>query len=117
MAYELDTKAAWLLLNPKKTSLAIAAVGFGGGYLGQTLVDHNLFERFGSLTVALAVLVFGIVAAELLNRAQDGYFSREDNDPNEPTSVQNIRKTLNFQSVLVFLGTLQWGFGGLLFGR
>jgi|TARA_B110000908_G_scaffold172259_1_gene238639 hypothetical protein len=116
MGFSLDKKAAWLLLHPLKTAAAISLFGLVGGFLAQKLLCQDLFERFGSLTVALSVLAFGIVASELLNRSQDGHYARVEDDRLEPTSAFNIRRTFNFQALLVFAGTIQWGFGSLLFG-
>ncbi|MCR9275050.1 MULTISPECIES: hypothetical protein [Mameliella] len=116
ISYSPDPKAVAVLLHPLSISFAIFAFGLIGGYIAEDLLGNSMFERFGALTAGLGVLVFGFVAAELLNRSQDARFAREDDDPSDPFSVSNIRSAPNYQAFLVFVGTLQWGFGSIVMG-
>jgi len=117
MAFPVPKTVRWLLLNLEVPAVLILGVGILGGFAAERAFGLGLFERFGALTAGLAVLVFGLVSSELLNKAQDAYFARGKDDLRDPFGVSNIRRCLGLQSVVVLLGTLQWGFGALVFGN
>ena len=116
MAYEVDPKARFILGNPVSTALICLGVGLLGGFLAQQYFGQNLFEQFGAVTAALALLSFGVVASELLVRGQFSFIMGEDGEPDEPFKTKNVRTVLSWQTACGFIGTLQWGFGSLVFG-
>ena len=109
------TKFSELVLrHPTLIAGLVLLLGIGGGLAANYLFKNNLFERFGSFTVALGVFSFGSVSSELLNRSQDGRWAREDDFSGGIYSRKNIRNTMFWQTAIVSIGTIQWGFGGLV---
>ncbi|MEB8388467.1 hypothetical protein OO012_14665 [Rhodobacteraceae bacterium KMM 6894] len=116
MAYETNKKAAVILSYPLPVAFSILTIGLLGGYIAHSFFGNFFFERFGALTAGLGVLVFGIVAAELLTRAQISFNMGDDGEPPHPFKTKSVRFALDCQAFVVFAGTLQWGFGGLIIG-
>ncbi|MEO1137846.1 MAG: hypothetical protein AAFW87_00180 [Pseudomonadota bacterium] len=116
MAYEKDPKAVLILEYPLPIAFLILSIGALGGFFAEQHFGHSLFERFGALTAGLGVLVFGVAAAELLTRAQISFFMGDDGEPPAPFKIKTVRFALDCQALVVFAGTIQWGFGGLLMG-
>lgn len=115
MAYSTAKFPTLVLKHPKLAALLVLIVGCGGGVLAEWLGFSGLFERFGALNIALGVLLFGSLASELLVRAQGTFILGNDGEPREPFKFKQVRSALNWQTFVVVLGTVQWGFGGLLF--
>ncbi|MFT4961381.1 MAG: hypothetical protein ACI92Z_002471 [Paracoccaceae bacterium] len=114
MAYT-PAKIPVLVLNkPLFAGVIVLFFGMGCGTLFQSTFANNLFERFGALNVALGVFLFGTVASELMVRGKASLIVGADGEPGEPFKLQKIRRALNVQAAVVTLGTIQWGFGGLL---
>ncbi len=116
MSYAPDRKAVFILDHPLPISFLILVVGFVGGYLVESASSQPFFERFGALTAGLGVLVFGVAAGELLTRSQGSFIMDDDGEPPAPFKSSTVRYALNCQAVVVFLGTIQWGFGSMLVG-
>jgi len=74
-----------------------------------------MFERFGSLTVAIGILVFGYVVTELQVRGQFSLLMPDDGLPPSPFKPSEVRLALFVQTIVVCIGTIQWGFGSLAF--
>ena len=111
--FEFSPIPKWILLNPEAVALLVIGFGVFGGLLTEQNFGSNFFERFGALTAGVGALLFGLVSSELLNRSQDGYYARTEDDPSSPFAASNIRRTLSIQSFVVLFGTIQWGFGSL----
>ena len=117
IAFSPSKLATWILLNSGKCALGMVGLGVGAGVLFGLTLGSIWFTSFGAVTIALGVAGFGVVASDLLNRAQDGRVARDKDDPSKPFSPGNIRTCLNYQTFVVVLGTLQSGFGGLIMGN
>lgn len=117
MAYKPDTKALAILRYPLPIAFSICLLGLIGGYFAQGYFGNGLFERFGSLTAGLGAFVFGIAAAELLIRSQVTFIMGDDGEAAAPFKARTVRFALDCQAAVVLVGTIQWGFGGLLFGN
>jgi hypothetical protein len=117
MAYEADAKAIIVLKYPLPIAVAILLFGLIGGYFAEAAFANSLFERFGALTAGLGVLLFGIAAAELLTRSQISFYMGDDGEPPEPFKSRTVRFALDCQALVVFIGTIQWGFGGMIMGK
>jgi len=116
MGYQVDKKADFILRNPTASAILCLALGILGGVIAEQSIGANLFERFGALTVGFSLVVFGIVASELLVRGQYTFWMGEDGEPADPFKSKTVRHALLWQTVVAFLGTIQWGFGSLLLG-
>ncbi|WP_131824996.1 hypothetical protein [Yoonia rosea] len=103
-----------MLKYPLTSALFVVAVGACLGAVAQIYFGNNLFERFGSFTVAFAIVVFGTVTNLLQSRAQGSYIMDDDGEPPEPFKTNTVKRALNWQGFALIIGTLQWGFGGLL---
>ena len=117
MAWKVDAKAMWVFQNPLTCAILIVGVGLLGGVLSQNAWGNSLFERFGALTAGFGVFVFGIVASELLARGQYTFILDKHGEPADPFKASTVRFALGCQAFVVFIGTIQWGFGSLLFQR
>lgn len=102
------------LQRPLLVGMGCLLLGLLGGFVVEVSGLCGFFGRFGSLTVALGALAFGAIASDLLIRAQVGRFADDNGDLPHPYSRTHLRKVLGVQAIVVFLGTLQWGFGDLL---
>lgn len=117
MGYKPDKKATLVLQYPLPLAFLIVFSGLVFGWLAEASFGHNMFERFGALTAGLGVLVFGVAASELLTRSQFTLIMQNDGEPPEPFKTKTVRFALNCQAIVVFIGTMQWGFGALVTGR
>jgi hypothetical protein len=117
MACEPNPIALKILRYPFLLAFGILVFGLLGGYLAETSFGNSLFERFGALTAGIGVLLFGVAAGELLTRGQHSFYMDDDGEPVEPFKSRTVRLALNCQALVVFIGTIQWGFGGLLIAR
>jgi hypothetical protein len=90
--------------------------GVLGGLFAQAIFGNNLFERFGALHAGIGVLVFGIAASELLARSQISFWTGADGEAPHPFNSKSVRFALTCQALVVFAGTIQWGFGSLIMG-
>ncbi|MEO0400961.1 MAG: hypothetical protein AAF214_01160 [Pseudomonadota bacterium] len=113
MAYQADKKAIFVLSHPIVSGLIIIIIGVLGGVYAAQLFGPNMFERFGSLTVALGVLIFGCVVTELQVRGQSSLITADNGLPPSPFTPPEVRLALFVQTLVVCIGTIQWGFGSL----
>ena len=114
MAYVANPLSVWILRNPFTAAAIPLSFGLGGGLLLELFVWNDIFGPFGSVTVAISVLVFGTLAGELLTRSQGSFVMHDDSEPGEPFKFQQVRRVLSLETVVIALGTIQWGFGHLL---
>ncbi len=118
MAYTYPPFPVWVVKNPVVAATVVTLFGIIGGLIAAILLPcHNLFERFGSVTTMLGLLVFGSLASELLVRSQGTFTMQNDGEPGGPFKFAPTRKALTLQTIVVCIGTLQWGFGSLVFAR
>lgn len=102
------------LHHPCWVAIACLALGVGGGAFLETLFSSSFFGRTGAITVALGVLTFGATASDLLIRSQVGRVSDGNGDLPEPYNRANLRRVMGMQTLVVVVGTIQWGFGDLV---
>ncbi|QCO54770.1 hypothetical protein EOK75_02565 [Pseudorhodobacter turbinis] len=118
MAYTESAFPVWVVKNPILAACIILTTGtFGGAVTAFAVPGMNLFERFGALTTMLGVFVFGSLASELLVRAQGAFAMGNDLEPAGTFKFGLTRKALNWQTAVIAIGTLQWGFGSLIIAR
>jgi hypothetical protein len=118
MAYTYSPFPVWVVKHPIISALVVTVLGVGGGLLAALVFpERNLFERFGSVTTMLGLLVFGTLGGELLVRSQGTFAMQNDGEPGGPFKFAPTRKALTLQTVVVCIGTIQWGFGSLMFAR
>ena len=118
MGYKHSPFAAVVVKNPGIVAAIVLAVGLLGGIAAAIAMPTlNLFERFGAVTTSLGLVVFGSLASELLVRSQGSFVMQDDGEPGGPFKFAVTRRALTLQTWVVLIGTLQWGFGSLVFAR
>ena len=118
MAYAPANFPVLVLKRPISAAASSIAFGLLGGIAAAALWNgHNLFERFGAVTTALGILTFGAMASELLVRSQGSFIMGDDGEPGAPFNFATVRSALSWQTFVVLIGTMQWGFGALIFVR
>lgn len=118
MAYHASAFPVWVLNRPLISACMVLLFGLGGGAIAAMIFKGmNLFERFGAVTTTLGLVVFGSLASELLVRSQGSFIMSGDGEPSAPFNFATVRHALNLQTIVVGIGTLQWGFGSLIFAR
>jgi hypothetical protein len=115
MSYRPAKFPVLILRHPFTAGAIVLGVGICGGTAFQALFGDNFVERFGALSVALGTFLFGTVTSELMVRGQAMLIVGQDGEPDEPFKLRRIRRTLIVQAAVVALGTIQWGFGSLMF--
>ena len=118
MAYVYGPFPVWVARNPKKAAFLVLTIGLLGGVVMAFIFPGlNLFERFGAVTTSLGLLVFGSLASELLVRSLGTQIMGNNGQPGGPLKFDMTRHALTLQTWVVLIGTLQWGFGSLVFSR
>ncbi|MCP4206116.1 MAG: hypothetical protein GY767_03585 [Shimia sp.] len=102
------------LHHPVWIAVACLVVGLGGGAFFDTLFSSGFFGRAGAITVALGVITFGATAGDLLIRSQVGRIADKNGDLPHPYNRKNLTRVMGMQTVVVVVGTIQWGFGDLI---
>ena len=113
MAAKSQKVAVWILEHPRSSGSLVVLSGLILGLTLQLIFENNLFERFGSLSVAIGVVLFGFLSTELAVRVQG--WTTADGDQLPPYDSVSVRKAQKWQVIAAVVGTIQWGFGGLLF--
>ena len=118
MAYVYGPFPVWVARNPTTAAFLVLTIGLLGGLVMAFLFPGlNLFERFGAVTTSFGLLVFGSLASELLVRSLGTPIMQNDGEPGGPFKFALTRRALSLQTWVVLMGTLQWGFGSLVFSR
>lgn len=115
MSYKPAKFPLLILRHPFAAGVIVLGIGIFGGVQFHNVVGNNFIERFGALSVALGTFLFGTVTSELMVRGQAMLTVGHDGEPDEPFKMRRIRRTLVVQAAVVALGTIQWGFGSLIF--
>ena len=115
MAITLKGLEKAALLAPRISSAILISFGLVLGLVGQEIFGLDLFERFGSVTVALGALMIGSLSTHLHIRGQGSLITNNDGTLPAPYDPSTIRRAQNWQGAAAIFGTIQWGFGGLLF--
>ena len=110
----MDSLSKKTLHFPVVVALICVVAGLSSGLVAQNLLGMAMFGRFGAVTTALGIMTFGATASDLLIEAQAGKWTDESGDLPYPYSRRNLRKVLGMQTVVVMIGTIQWGFGDLV---
>lgn len=108
------------LHRPLLIAISCILLGLIAGAFAEALVTVNngsWLGRFGSVTVALGVLTFGALTSDLVIRGQVGWINDKSGDRSFPYSRRNLHYVFTVQTIVIIFGTLQWGFGDVIYGE
>lgn len=101
------------LLHPRRVAVACVFIGVILGLFSQVIFGNSMFGRFGSVTVAFGVLTFGAATGDVIIYSSVGKVSG-NNGLAFPRNFTNLRRVFKWQTIVVAVGTILWGFGDLV---